>query len=201
MSFITRRSVSPPPPRSVSPEAQLDPLPIRRPSPPTPRRPTRLSLQSAAQPKSERVQRLERTLNSMRSTGDLRASQSPRASRFIVSAPSTPRSESSAEFKRVHRRTMSFAAAYRSPPSSPILCDPPPVPPIPAFALAPTDKKPVLHTPPPPLPRLQTQIYLPEWEKFTVIPDALPSPSRKPRRSPMTSSFFSLHKPAQRVAV
>ncbi|KAJ7498779.1 hypothetical protein FB451DRAFT_1202995 [Mycena latifolia] len=195
-----------PPPRSPSPDVVLASLPappVRRPA--VSPRPPRLSLGSTAV-KSARSLRLER------SYGDLRHPPTPRsASRNVVSAPPTPRtfapsSPSDSGFKRTHRRTLSFAVPYRSPPASPTISSPPPpVPPIPEFVLSPTDKKPVLHSPAT-APTRVTHIYLPEWEQFTVSPDVAPRKQRismSGRRtgpsSPMTcSSFFALHNPNQR---
>ncbi|KAJ7276534.1 hypothetical protein B0H12DRAFT_1085822 [Mycena haematopus] len=174
MSFLSTRCVSPPP-RAPSPELVLSPLPVPRRKP---NRPTRLSLQD-----SDDRPKPQRSLASMRSCGDLRHPATPKsASRAVVSAPATPRalvpsSPSGSSFRRTHRRTLSFAVPYRSPPPSPILSSPPPpVPPIPEFVLSPTDKKPVLH---PAAPTRVNHIYLPEWEQFTVVPDlALPRKKR-----------------------
>ncbi|KAJ7684040.1 hypothetical protein B0H17DRAFT_1073366 [Mycena rosella] len=211
MSFLSSRPESPPP-RSPSPDVVLAPLP----APPVRRRthsarPPRLSLTASADPKAERSMHLQKTLASMRSCGDLRQNPPTKsAPRSVLSAPPTPRSfapssPSSPGFRRTHRRTLSFAVPYRSPPASPTLSSPPPpVPPIPEFVLSPTDKKPVLHSP---APTRVDHIYLPEWEQFTVAPDVTP---RKPRTSmsgrrtggggaPMTcSTFFALHNPNQR---
>ncbi|KAF7301797.1 hypothetical protein MIND_00745400 [Mycena indigotica] len=199
--FTTRRPDSPPP-RSPSPEVVLSPLPPPRRT--NAQRPTRLSLQSSeTRPTSLKP---ERRLTSMRSCGELRQPPTPRSSiRSVVSAPPTPRepaspTDSEASFRRTHKRTLSFAIPYRSPPPSPAISSPiPPVPAIPDFVLSPTDKKPVLH----PLPTRANEVYLPEWEQFPVTP-------RKPRLSggasimsarravaapaPMTcSTFFALH--------
>ncbi|KAJ7929917.1 hypothetical protein B0H13DRAFT_1962474, partial [Mycena leptocephala] len=158
-----------------SPDIILSPLPppVRR---RTPSHPARLSTASDPCPKSQR------TLASMRSCGDLRMSQTPKsASRSVVSAPPTPRSfapssPTGSSFRRSHRRTLSFAVPYRSPPASPTLSSPPPpVPPIPEFVLSPTDKKPVLHSP---APTRVNHIYLPEWEQFTVTPDFAQPPGK-----------------------
>ncbi|KAJ7044480.1 hypothetical protein C8F04DRAFT_587834 [Mycena alexandri] len=195
-----------PPPRSPSPDVMLAPLPPPR---RTSARPPRLSLQSTdCRPKMDKPQR---SLASTRSYGDLRQSASPRSasrSRAIVSAPATPRSfapssPSGSSFRRAHRRTLSSASPYRSPPASPTLSSPPPpVPPIPAFVLSPTDKKPVIRAPAP------TRILLPEWEHFPIAPDlASPRKPRTPtsaRRTGMQaptmtcSTFFALHNQSQR---
>ncbi|KAJ7180240.1 hypothetical protein C8R43DRAFT_972326 [Mycena crocata] len=200
MSFLRPDS---PPPRSVSPDVVLASLPA---PPRTPAlRPPHLSLQGSVRPKAERA---NKPLASMRSCGDLRRPQTPKsASRFITSAPATPRSlapssPSDSSFRRTHRRTLSFAVPYRSPPASPTIASaPPPVPPIPEFVLSPTDKKAVLR----PAPTRVDHIYLPEWEQHIVIPDL---PPRKQRNSmsgrrtaapAMTcSGFFALHNQNQR---
>nr|GAT59981.1 predicted protein [Mycena chlorophos] len=177
-----------PPPRSPSPEPVLASLP-------PPRRPTRLSLQSNASSSSESSSSSKphtRKLSSMRSCGDLRQQQpSPsrgRATRSIVSAPPTPRSPATPLTPSSRsRRTLSLAsrAATRTrsrsppPPPSPTLSSPvPPVPRIPDFVLAPTDKKPILH-PSPPTPT----VYLPEWEHHPLAPR-----TRKESRSPSRSA-------------
>lgn len=100
------------------------------------------------------------------------------------SPPSTPRSlplpsptRTITPSKRGHRRSLSVAIPYRSPPASPTIASPPPpVPPIPEFALNPTDKKAVLH----PRPSWPAQIYIPD---LNVSP---PSDAR-PRISPQKS--------------
>ncbi|KAJ7781100.1 hypothetical protein B0H16DRAFT_1497079 [Mycena metata] len=190
-----------PPPRSCSPETVLAPLP-----PPVRRRvqsarPPRLNLQSTDKP--------QRSLASTRSYGDLRQSATPTSarSRAVVSAPATPRnfiipsSPSGSSFRRAHKRTLSSASPYRSPPASPILSSPPPpVPPIPEFVLAATDKKSVIYAPAP------TRILLPEWEHFPIAPDlASPRKPRTPTSARRTqvpaitcSTFFALHNQSQR---
>ncbi|KAK7054261.1 hypothetical protein R3P38DRAFT_3171867 [Favolaschia claudopus] len=183
-----------PPPRSPSPEVVLAPLPppIRRRTPSS--RPARLSLQTSDErPKFERPHP-QRPIASMRSVGDLRRPPTPRtasSSRSVVSAPPTPRSlvpSSPSSQSRGHKRNLSFAVPYRSPPASPTFSSPPPpVPPIPEFVLSPTDKKPVLH--PAASPRSVTShIYLPEWEQFSVTPDLAAPPPRKRRVSSISPS-------------
>ncbi|KAJ6452365.1 hypothetical protein DFH09DRAFT_1238423 [Mycena vulgaris] len=208
MSFLSRSDS--PPPRSLSPDVVLAPLPppVRRRT--ASARPTRLSLGASADSKAERSLRLEKTLASMRSCGDLRhaePSTSKRASRAVVSEPATP---TSATFRRTHRRNLSFAVPYRSPPASPTLSSPPPpVPPIPEFVLSPTDKRPVLHSATRLVAFPAQTIYLPEWEHFTVAPDITPrkqrlstGPGRRTDSAPpsaMTcSKYFALHNPNQR---
>ncbi|KAF8917867.1 hypothetical protein CPB85DRAFT_1283743 [Mucidula mucida] len=88
--------------------------------------------------------------------------QSPPSTSRSLPPPSPPRSPT---FKTVqHRRSLSFAVPYRSPPPSPtIAAAPPPVPPIPAFALNLSDRKPVLRSPPPePIYHLTTKPRLPK---------------------------------------
>ncbi|KAJ7638973.1 hypothetical protein FB45DRAFT_417608 [Roridomyces roridus] len=200
MSFMSRRSASPPP-RSPSPDVVLQSLPPpRRPV----RRPGHLSLEGGSAPP-----RIQRPLLSMRSCTELRVKSPSRSSRSVVSAPPTPSASSGPGSRRTHKRTLSFAIPYRSPPASPTLSTPPPpVPPIPDFVLTPTDRKPVLH----PVPTTRTigaPIYLPDWEQFTVVPDiAPPTPRKQPRatlstrRTPpagMTcSGYFALHNSNQR---
>ncbi|KAJ7765011.1 hypothetical protein DFH07DRAFT_770274 [Mycena maculata] len=214
MSFINARPDSPPP-RSPSPDVVLAPLPPPR------RRSARAHLSLEGNSPRPRLPltlaRIEKPLVSMRSCGDLRQSQTPRsASRSVVSAPPTPRaiapsSPSASTFRRTHKRTLSFAVPYRSPPASPTFASPPPpVPPIPEFVLSPTDKKPVLHTVAP-APTRVTHIYLPEWEQFTVTPDfASPAPRKKRTSMPgrraggappaMTcSGYLALHNSTQRL--
>ncbi|KAJ7129527.1 hypothetical protein C8R44DRAFT_777001 [Mycena epipterygia] len=214
MSFVQPRPASPPP-RSFSPAIVLAPLPppVRRRTPSAPR-PAHLSLEATrARTKSDRSLRLDKTLASARSCGELRTPATPRSARSVVSAPPTPRSiapssPSDSSFRRTHKRNLSFAVPYRSPPASPTIASPPPpVPRIPEFVLSPTDKKPVLHTPAPPPTRVE-HIYLPDWEQFAVVPDFAP---RKPQRTsmfarrsaapstPMTcSSFFALRSTNER---
>ncbi|KAF7355438.1 hypothetical protein MSAN_01460600 [Mycena sanguinolenta] len=217
MSIFPSRCASPPP-RSPSPEIVLAPLPPPRRR--NPNRPPRLSLQSSDERPNLKAESKRRSLASMRSCGDLRYPATPKsASRSAVSAPATPRtlvpsSPSGSSFRRTHKRTLSFAVPYRSPPPSPTLSSPPPpVPPIPEFVLSPTDKKPVLH---PVAPTRVNHIYLPEWEQFTVVPDVVSPRKKRASMSPsgrrttgvaaaappppgMTcSTFFALHNETQR---
>jgi len=202
--------------------------PIRaRGTPPSPasmpRRNPKLSLQVASPPAelqyltgSQRPQ--GKPLLSSRSYDHMRENLSPKASgsphskprrvssRLNVSGPTTPRSLPSRSpphspnpnFKRGHRRSLSFAIPYRSPPPSPTISSPPPpVPPIPAFALTPTDKKPVLR----PQPVDVAQIYLPELDDISPISEKPSLTFRKPTIPRADGShggmtclkFFSLH--------
>ncbi|KAJ6539481.1 hypothetical protein B0H19DRAFT_1269790 [Mycena capillaripes] len=169
-----------PPPRSPSPDAVLAPLP-----PPF--------------------------------AGASRPAQPVSASRALTSTSSDPEERveprtllpSGSSFRRAHRRTLSFAVPYRSPPASPTISSPPPpVPPIPEFVLSPTDKKPVLHSPAS-APTRVNHIYLPEWEQFTVAPDVAPRKTRTSMSGRRTgglaspaamtcSTFFALHNQNQR---
>lgn len=193
MSMFTRPA-SPPPPM---PSPKLEPTPL--PSPPLrPRnRPaTRLRIQShvtPVQPSLMGSPLLERTLNSSRSCTNLRAKDGPREflrgeenrskkqrSRGDVSPPSTPRSlplptPPRTPSIRGHRRSLSFAIPYRSPPPSPTISAPPPVPPIPVSKLSPTDKKPVLR----PQPTRITPIYLPDLDITPIIEVTPSSPERQ----------------------
>lgn len=86
-----------------------------------------------------------------------------------------------AEFKPRHRRSLSFAIPYRSPPASPtIALPPPPVPPIPTFVLTSPQSKPTRAYP----STLQiAPIYLPEIDELsplsetdTLVSSTLPEP-------------------------
>lgn len=213
-----------PPPRQPSPELVLTSLPYPpihsrvRGSSPASRRNPQLTLQlPSSLAGSQHPQ--GKTLLSSRSYDHLRENRNPMAlrepsansrprrvsSRLNVSAPATPRSLPSRSpphspnpnFKRGHRRSLSFAIPYRSPPPSPtIAAPPPPVPPIPAFALTPTDRKPVLRTHPVDF----AQIHLPELDGLSPISE---KPTLSPRKQTVPRAdgshgmtclkFFSLH--------
>ena len=104
----------------------------------------------------------------------------------LPSPPTTPRSlpipiSPGPTRRRSHCTSLSFAIPYRSPPPSPTIASPPPpVPPIPAFALGPTDKKPVLH--PQPSPHRRTS-PVPLYFPSLTSPDTVSMPSRKQMRT------------------
>ncbi|KAG6830827.1 hypothetical protein H0H92_014479 [Tricholoma furcatifolium] len=118
MSIFTRPAS--PPPRQPSPELLYSPLPLR----------SRNRTLSNSQPRPAP----KKPILTVRSYNDL-------ASRAIHSPPPTPRSlPPTLTPDYHHRRTLSNAIPYRSPPPSPTISSPPPpVPPIPAFVLSPPD--------------------------------------------------------------
>lgn len=176
-----------PPPRQPSPDITYTPL--NPPAHSRSRRRPRLSMQ----PTSGRAvgpQFSERILHSMRSYDHISenakckrlankqdiGSKSKSRGTPLISPPTTPRSlptsspprSPSLSGKLGHRRSLSFAIPYRSPPPSPTIASPPPpVPPIPAFALNPTDKKPVLQRLP--LQPIVTPIYLPDFDTISPV--------------------------------
>ena len=151
------RPISPPPP---CPSPELHPSPL--PSPPVLRvrnrhKPKAISPPVLLSKQFNTTRSCERIDENAKATlwldGDEFGSDRPVEQKSPV-APSPIR-------KRVTRRQSSLHIRTHSPPPSPTLrSPPPPVPPIPAFALNSTDKKPVLHTPPP----------LPTWPA-KIIPD------------------------------
>jgi hypothetical protein len=214
------RPLSPPPPL---PSPQL--LPTSLPSPPTPtlhskssRRRLRLQSQPASPPIPPRLigsPLLEKPSNTRRSHdriddqakaalwvdgdefGSTRSEEEQKSARSIAPPLSLPPS------KRA-RRVIPIHTSYISPPPSPQLCSPaPPVPPIPAFALSASDKKPVLHTPPP----------LPTWPS-KIIPEFTPTCAERtamrrnrglsaPQGRPgMTcTQFMAMHTPPRRMGI
>jgi hypothetical protein len=160
-----------PPPRQPSPDVAYTPLhPPRRP---------RMSLPSSLRHPSADKPAPKRLLNKhslvLKPTGSSSAS-----------VPSSP-SPRSAEGRPHHRRSSSIIIPQRSrsrspPPSAAIYrTPPPPVPAIPTSILAPTDKKPILHTP---VPRSPTgaQIHIPDLD--TLSPGLSPSLRRQRRMGP-----------------
>lgn len=135
-------------------------------------------------------------------------------STLTASPPTTPRSlpipsSSRASEERPHRRCLSSAIPYRSPPPSPtISLAPPPVPPIPAFVLTPpADMKTrsrSLH------PMSLTPIRLPELDNLPPLSEPTyrsqkqsrpqpPTPSPEKPKSGMTClKFFSLRNSRQK---
>lgn len=66
-----------------------------------------------------------------------------------------------------HHRTLSLTSRASPPPFLHVHTQPPPVPPIPSFALTPADKKPPRSTGPPSI----TPIYLPDLDPMSPIAD------------------------------
>lgn len=80
---------------------------------------------------------------------------------------SIPASSHPTEFKPRHRRSLSFAIPYRSPPLNPTVASPPPpVPPMPEFMLSSPKVKPVSAYP---ATLTITPIYLPDIDEFSPI--------------------------------
>ncbi|KAJ4478260.1 hypothetical protein J3R30DRAFT_2882311 [Lentinula aciculospora] len=130
---IFSRPVSPPP-RAVSPDiaamSALNPLPL------PPARSKRLSERSGTSNSSSRYSPSQ-LLRNTPSRGILKPTPppSPGSPVSFISASSSNSSRGSTHTLS-HRRSIQFAIPYRSPPASPTLASPPPpVPPIPAFAL------------------------------------------------------------------
>lgn len=197
------RPMSPPPP---CPSPQLHPTPL--PSPPVFRPGRSRRTQRTTPPISPRIlgsPLLSKQLNTARSyerinekakatlwvDGDEFGSDRPECDKEQRnSAPTPPRR------RVVTRRQSALHIRTHSPPPSPTLrSPPPPVPPIPAFALSLTDKKPVLHTPPP----------LPTWPA-KIIPDYSPEGAERAmmRRKRGVSApyvtcsqFMAMHNTAQ----
>ncbi|KAJ3893969.1 hypothetical protein GG344DRAFT_74459 [Lentinula edodes] len=122
-----------PPPRAVSPDvATLGPLPL------PPARSRRMSERSGPSSRSSPPRSL---LRSTPSKGILKPTPPPSPGSPVSFASSSSSSSSSTSSRGSthtlsHRRSIQFAIPYRSPPASPTLAaSPPPVPPIPAFAL------------------------------------------------------------------
>jgi hypothetical protein len=164
------RPDSPPPPM---PSPQLVPTPL--PSPPLISRRRTSSRRQPHTPSPHFLgpPHLEKRIHTSRSCSTLHTRPDCRnalngdefgTGKLSVSPPTTPRSlpipiPTSSSRRRSHRQSLCFAVPYRSPPPSPTIASPPPpVPPIPAFALGPTDKKPTLHPPQAP----PTPVYIPE---------------------------------------
>lgn len=202
------RAMSPPPP---CPSPQLNPTPL--PSPPTlrvSRRRGQRSSPRSSPPISPRLlgsPLLIKTINTSRSYERINAEAkatlwvdgdefgSDRADKEQM----TPRpSPNTTPRKRAVRRCPSVHTAYHSPPPSPTISSPPPpVPPIPAFALSASDKKPVLHTPPP-LPTWPAKI-IPEYSlecAERVMMRRKRGLSAPSGRAGMTcSQFLAMHNP------
>ncbi|KAK0498603.1 hypothetical protein EDD18DRAFT_94464 [Armillaria luteobubalina] len=156
-----------PPPRLPSPDIAYTPLgpPPRRHLRPT--QGDRLTARSC----DSLSQKARSALSKTPSKSSLKPAREPTTPRSLPAPSPPPRSPS---FRPTHRRSLSFAIPYRSPPVSPTLAStPPPVPPIPAFALNPTDKKPVIRAPPSPI---VTPIYLPDFDAISPI---APTPSQR----------------------
>ncbi|KAG5648950.1 hypothetical protein DXG03_000299 [Asterophora parasitica] len=225
MSIFTRPES--PPPRQPSPEPQYTPLP----SPHVRARQRTASSQHSssshapATPPGLAVHRQHKPIPSARSYDHLHGAQEPRIrntrsrSTLTASPPATPRSlplpsPSRSQFSESpHRRTLSNAIPYLSPPPSPTLAaPPPPVPPIPAFVLnSPAHYKPA----PSPQPATILPIHLPDLGTIPSLAESAhttrkhatpPSSSRKHYVSPdkhhsmgMTClKFFSLRNSKRR---
>ncbi|KIJ70077.1 hypothetical protein HYDPIDRAFT_79376 [Hydnomerulius pinastri MD-312] len=162
MSFA-RRSQSPPPPM---PSPQLVPTPLPSP-PPFTKKPSKSRLtvpthhSPAIPPSLIGSPLLKKTLNSSRSHERLDRKAKAglfgdddefgaRKSRENRRCPSTASLSSAYSSPRSAKRTLGqLPLRCRSPPPSPAIASPPPpVPPIPAFMLAPTDKRSVLQPSP-----------------------------------------------------
>ncbi|KAE9397146.1 hypothetical protein BT96DRAFT_977160 [Gymnopus androsaceus JB14] len=166
-SSIFSRPVSPPP-RAVTPDVHafvaLNPPPVR-----SKKLPGKSGLETSPNPLMLRKP----------SKGILKPTPppSPSPSSSASFHPSSP-SSSSRGFSHTHtptlthRRSIQFAIPYRSPPASPTLAasPPPPVPPIPAFALDTS-----AHT------------SRPAAQYLTLTP---PRPTRNPRREVGTGASF-----------
>ncbi|KAJ3739503.1 hypothetical protein DFH05DRAFT_1513609 [Lentinula detonsa] len=164
MASIFSRPISPPP-RALSPDVAnlpgLNPLPL------PPARSKRLSERSTPINSTSKSSPRPFLPNSP-SRGILKPTPPPSPGSpvsFISSSSST--SSRGSTHTLSHRRSLQFAIPYRSPPASPTLASPPPpVPPIPAFALDSGKSRPHQSMPPPP------------------PPPPPPRPTRDPRRDP-----------------
>ncbi|KAG1866496.1 hypothetical protein DFJ58DRAFT_769437 [Suillus subalutaceus] len=160
MSFVTRRSQSPPP----MPSPELVPTPLPSP-PPILHRSSRLTVPAnnspPIPPRLIGSPLLQNTLNASRSHdrlnrkakeglfgeddefGARKRALGKRSNSSISSLPILSTSPT-----RIARRALGQSSTrYRSPPPSPTIASPPPpVPPIPAFMLTPTDKKSVVQS-------------------------------------------------------
>ncbi|KAF5388419.1 hypothetical protein D9615_000519 [Tricholomella constricta] len=176
MSIFTRPQS--PPPRQPSPELAYTPLPVRA------RQRTTSSQHSSssyapATPPGLTLKRPYRPVLSVRSCDHLhqRAQEhtlrnTRTRSTLTASPPATPRSlpsPSRSQFNESpsHRRTLSNAIPYRSPPPSPtIAVPPPPVPPIPAFVLSPPAQIKSAHCP---QPVVIMPIHLPDLANLSPL--------------------------------
>ncbi|KAG6833884.1 hypothetical protein H0H87_007895 [Tephrocybe sp. NHM501043] len=174
MSIFTRPAS--PPPRQPSPELDYTPLP----SPHVRARLRTMSGQdqhAPATPPGLAAPRPRRPILAVRSFNDLPL----RATASRATPPATPRSLSSPSRDHDyhhHRRTLSNAIPYRSPPPSPIITSPPPpVPPIPAFVLS--SPATVKHCP---KPAAILPIHLPDLDSLPPLVETTNSP--RPRKLP-----------------
>ncbi|KAK0490836.1 hypothetical protein IW261DRAFT_1434346 [Armillaria novae-zelandiae] len=149
-----------PPPRLPSPDIAYMPLgpPPRRHLRPT--QGDRLTARSC----DSLSQKARSALSKTPSKSSLKPVREPSTPRSLPAPSPPPRSPG---FRPTHRRSLSFAIPL-----------PPPVPPIPAFALNPTDKKPVIRAPPSPI---VTPIYLPDFDTISPIATT-PSPRLIPQK-------------------
>jgi hypothetical protein len=197
MSFFTRPDS--PPPRQPSPDFIPAPLP-------SPHLRARLRHSSSKQslpsyspslpPGLNPVPRAPKPLTSMRScdhingrsrTGEEYERRRTRST-LTASPPTTPRSltapsTSRASDERPHRRCLSSAIPYLSPPPSPtISLAPPPVPPIPAFVLTPPAAD--VKSPRRPQPMSITPIRLSELDNLPPLSPSTCLSQKQSRPSP-----------------
>ncbi|KAG6854843.1 hypothetical protein C0991_012033 [Blastosporella zonata] len=200
MSIFTRPAS--PPPRQPSPELDYIPLP----SPHIRSRVRTISSQdSPATPPGLAAPRPRRQILTVRSFNDLpyRTTRTtpPATPRSL---PSPSRTHFTADYH--HRRTLSNAIPYRSPPPSPTIASPPPpVPPIPAFALsAPPTLKHASQ------PYAILPVHLPDLDTLPVLSEAPRSHKQSSQNRPTSERsraggmtcfrFFSLRNSAKRRA-
>ncbi|KAG6911214.1 hypothetical protein DXG01_003081 [Tephrocybe rancida] len=157
--------------------------------------------------------RPRRPILTVRSFNDLPTSSSSTSMRKRFTPPATPHSltspsRSNFSSEHYHRRTLSTANPYRSPPPSPTLASPPPpVPPIPAFVLSPPAT--VKHGP---QPAAIMPIHLPDLDSMPALGETTNTPrSRKqpPQHHPASEKtrtvamtclrFFSLRNSKRRT--
>ncbi|KAL1747682.1 hypothetical protein HDZ31DRAFT_31452 [Schizophyllum fasciatum] len=170
-----------PPPRAPTPEVDFAPLPVRS------RFQSSSSSSSAAAARARNQLSPPRTLRSVRSVDAFNRTKRsfpahdarPRKIKShgtlhdASSPPSSPRSTASSSSSstsvssRRSHRSLSQAVPYRSPPASPnLMASPPPVPPIPAFALdahpapKPAKAKAAKRAQPQPLPEPESIAHL-----------------------------------------
>ncbi|KAG5342505.1 hypothetical protein C0989_000633 [Termitomyces sp. Mn162] len=167
-----------PPPRQPSPELHYSPLP----SPHARARHRTLSSHTdsaPATPPGLPVPKPRKAILTVRSLNDL-----PSSSRSLVP----------------HRRSLSTAIPYRSPPPTPtVVSPPPPVPPIPTFALSPPT--PIKSCP---RPAAITPIHLPDLDSVPPLPEPTakqPSPTRQHKVAMTCLRFFSLRNSKRRSPV
>ncbi|KAG6903509.1 hypothetical protein C0995_005532 [Termitomyces sp. Mi166 len=172
-----------PPPRQPSPELGYTPLP----SPHVRARHRTLSSQTSSAPSLPpglTTAKPRKSILTVRSCNDLPSSSRSQSIASSSTPPATPRSmhsPSRSHFGHIyHRRTLSNAIPYRSPPPSPTLpSPPPPVPPIPTFALSPPT--PMKRCPP---PAAITPIHLPDLDNVPPLTEVTCQPRSRKQASP-----------------